>query len=125
MSELGEIDLVVFEVGGSRFAADLTQVRRIDIDEPTESVGHPLGAPLKGSRALVFGVGRGHERRLAVDVVHGVSRVPVTSLRRMPPAVHAAPFSIGAWLDGDDTVLLVDLISLVPATEEGTSHHGH
>ncbi len=111
-----EIDLVVFEIAGARFAADLGQVSRIDIAEPTESVGHPLGAPHVGSRALVFSPGRGLERRLSVDKVFGVSRVPVTSLRRMPPAVHAAPFSIGAWLDGDATILLVDLLSMVPAT---------
>jgi chemotaxis signal transduction protein len=111
-----EIDLVVFEVGGERFAAELGQVRRIDLFEPTDSVGHPLGTPLVGGRALVFDFGRGHERRLAVDKVCGVSRVPVTSLRRMPAAVNAARFFLGAWLDGDVAVLLVDLFSLVPAT---------
>ena len=111
-----QIDLVIFEVGGVRYGADLGQVRRIDLDEPTETVGQPLGKPTTGHRALVFEIGQGHERRLAVDQVHGVSRVPLGSLRRMPPAVKAAAFSIGAWLDGDVTVLLVDLHAMVPAT---------
>ena len=111
-----QIDLVIFEVSGTRYGADLGQVRRIDLDEPTETVGAPLGKPDRGGRALVFETGHGHERRLAVDQVHGVSRVPLASLRRMPPAVKAAPYSIGAWLDGEATVLLVDLHAMVPAT---------
>lgn len=110
------IDLVVFDVAGVRYAADLGQVRRIDIDEPSETIGAPLGPPTHGSRALVFTVGEGQERRLAVDAVMGVSRVPLGNLRRMPAAVNGAPFSIGAWLDGDATVLLIDLLAMVPAT---------
>jgi chemotaxis signal transduction protein len=108
------IDLVIFEVSGIRYGADLGQVRRIDIDEPTESIGQPLGKPDVGGRALVFDVGKGHERRLAVDQVMGVSRVPINTLRRMPPAVNASKFSIGAWLDGEATVLLIDLLAMVP-----------
>ncbi|MFZ5439618.1 MAG: Frizzy aggregation protein FrzB [Myxococcota bacterium] len=113
MSEVAveELELVVFDVAGARYAADLTQVRRIDLDDPTESVGPLLGTPARGHRALVFALADGHERRLVVDHVHGVSRVPVSSLRRMPAAVHAAPWAVGAWLDGDSTVLLIDLVS--------------
>lgn len=117
MNAPAQIDLVIFEVAGVRFGADLGQVRRIDVDDPIETVaGHPLGPPTKGSRALVFDTGHGHERRLAVDHVLGVSRVPVSSLRRMPPAVNAAKYSIGAWLDGEAPVLLIDLLAMVPAT---------
>ncbi len=116
MSEVAveQIDLVVFAVNGTRYAVDLTQVRRIDIDEPNESIGAPLGPPLIGNRALVFSTGEAVERRLAIDHVFGVSRVPLTSLRRMPRAAHAASFAIGAWLDADETVLLVDLPSMIP-----------
>ena len=116
MNPAEQIDLVIFEISGTRYGTDLGQVRRIDIDEPTESIGAPLGKPDRGGRALVFDVGHGHERRLAVDNVLGVSRVPITSLRRMPAAVNAAKFSIGAWLDGDAPVLLIDLLAMVPAT---------
>ncbi|MFO0596284.1 MAG: Frizzy aggregation protein FrzB [Myxococcaceae bacterium] len=111
--EISDVDLVVFEVAGCRYAADLGQVRRVDLNDPTESVGPLLGQPLTGARALVFSAGEGVERRLVVDRVVGVTRVPVTSLRRMPSAVHGAKYSIGAWLEGDTTVLLVDLISMV------------
>lgn len=110
-----EIELVLFEVAGTRYAADLSQVRRVDVDDPAQSVGAPLGRPTRGHRALVFTSASG-ERRLAVDQVFGVSRVPVAALRRMPTAVHAAPYSIGAWLDGDSTILLIDLVSTVSAT---------
>jgi chemotaxis signal transduction protein len=123
-TELQMIDLVIFEVAGIRYGADLTQVRRIDIHEPTESVGQPLGPPDTGHRSLVFEIDRGRERRLTVDQVMGVSRVPLTSLRRMPPAVKAAPFSIGAWLDGDATVLLIDLLSMV-LPDQKELPHGH
>lgn len=116
MTPVEQIDLVVFSVAGVRYAADLGQVRRIDFDDQAESVGQPLGRPAQGRRALVFTAGEGLERRLAVDDVFGVARVPVTTLRRMPPAVRAAPFSLGAWLDGELTVLLVDLLAMVPAT---------
>lgn len=111
-----QVELVVFDVGGARFAADLGQVRRIDLDEPSESVGHPLGPPARGTRALVFEVAAGLERRLVVDKVLGVERVPTKALRRMPTAVNAPRFSIGAWLDGDEPVLLIDLLATVPAT---------
>lgn len=115
MNAVTHVDLVIFEVAGIRYAADLSQVRRIDIDEPNESIGQPLGPPARGNRALVFAMADLAERRLAIDQVLGVSRVPLTDLRRMPLAVHAAPFSIGAWLDGEDTVLLVDLPSMLPS----------
>lgn len=118
------IDLVIFDVAGIRYGADLGQVRRIDIDEPTQSVGHPLGEPSTSGRTLVFDIGQGRERRLGVDQVRGVFRVPLTSLRRMPPAVNAAPFSIGAWLDGDEPVLLIDLLSMVPPDQKELPH-GH
>jgi chemotaxis signal transduction protein len=108
-----DIDLVVFQVAGIRYAADLGQVRRIDVHDEMEAVPPRLGAPHTGTRALVFSIETGIERRLSVDKVFGVSRVPVSSLRRIPPAVNAAPYSIGAWLDGDETVLLVDLNSMV------------
>jgi chemotaxis signal transduction protein len=124
MSTPEAIDLVVFDVGGTRYAADLGQVRRVDLEDPSESVGQPLGAPTKGGRALVFNLGTGLERRLSVDQVLGVSRVPLQMLRRMPTAVNAPKYSIGAWLDGEETVLLIDLLATVPHGPEGNTH-GH
>lgn len=109
LAPVDAVDLVVFRVAGTRYAADLAQVRRVDVPEQAESVGAPLGDPQHGRRALVFESQPGTERRLAVDEVLGVTRAPVTSLRRMPLAARASRFSIGAWLDGDEPVLLVDL----------------
>lgn len=115
MSAPSHVDLVVFSVGGARFAADVGQVRRVDLDDHGESVGQPLGPPSRGCRALVFSIAGGLERRLAVDQVLGVKRVATQHLRRLPHAVNAPRYSIGAWLDGADTVLLVDLLATVPA----------
>ncbi len=115
-TELVGIDLVLFEIAGSCYAADLTQVRRIDVDDPTESVGAPFGKPVVGRRALVFGGSGGLDLRLAVDKVMGVERVPFEALRRMPPAAQAPKATIGAWLRGDQTVLLIDLSTLNPFT---------
>jgi chemotaxis signal transduction protein len=123
MSGIEAVDLVVFDVGGTRYAADLGQVRRVDVADFAESVGQPLGRPLRGGRSLVFAVSEG-ERRLTVDQVHGVSRVPLQHLRRMPTAVNAPKYSIGAWLDGEATVLLIDLLSTVPQ-DPTEAPHGH
>jgi hypothetical protein len=103
------VDILVFEVAGVRFAADASQVVRIDrpIEEP--SVGAPLGVPASGSRALVFRAGDGELRRLDIDKVAGVRTVAIESLRRLPPPARVGHVPIGAWLDGDEAVLLVDL----------------
>jgi chemotaxis signal transduction protein len=110
------VDLVLFEVAGVRYGVDLAQVRRVDRDDPAESVGHPLGQPITGRRALVFRPTAEQERRLAIDTVLGVRRVPVAELRRLPKALAAPPLSVGAWVDGPDTVLLVDLHAMNPFT---------
>jgi chemotaxis signal transduction protein len=110
-----QVDLVLFTIGQVRYGADLTQVRRIDIHEPNESVGTPLG-PCAGHRALVFSAVEGFEHRLRVDQVHGVRRVSADSLRRMPRVVAAPPLSLGAWLDGDQPVVLIDLHALAPTS---------
>lgn len=122
------VELVLFEIDGARYGVDLTQVRRIDHLGTGDSFGHPLGTPRRQARTLVFAGAAGLERRLAVDAVLGVRSVPVTELRRMPPAVAAPRTSIGAWLDDDSTVLLVDLLALDPAAQatppKGSDDHG-
>jgi hypothetical protein len=45
-----------------------------------------------------------------VDAVRDVRPIPITALRRLPPAVNAARFTIGACLDQDRIVLLIDLL---------------
>ncbi|MBL8957132.1 MAG: Frizzy aggregation protein FrzB [Myxococcaceae bacterium] len=103
------VDILVFEVAGVRFAADASQVVRIDRAVDEASVGAPLGMPAVGLRALVFRAGDGGLRRLDIDKVSGVKTVAIESLRRLPPPARVGHVPIGAWLDGDEAVLLVDL----------------
>jgi len=110
----GAVELVIFEVGDTRFAADLTQVVRIDRKEPDSHVGHPLGRPTEGGRTLVFRSKAGGEHRLAIDALLGVKSVRIAELRRLPSAAQVSSnIPIGAWLDGERTVLLVDLFAMV------------
>ena len=114
MSE-GAIDLVVFELGGVRYGADLSQVVRLDFYNSAHSVGAPLGPPRDGGKALVIDAGDGRDWCLAIDTLHGVRSVPVENLRRLPAVARGGSISIGAWLDGDSAVLLVDLKAMTLA----------
>jgi hypothetical protein len=106
------VDLLLFEVAGVRFGADASQVVRIDRPLEERSVGAPLGVPHSGSRALVFQAADGELRRLDIDKVAGVKTVSIESLRRLPPPARVGEVPIGAWLDGEEAVLLVDLHSM-------------
>jgi chemotaxis signal transduction protein len=117
-----EVQIVLFEIAGTRYGADMTQVRRIGRATDHDSVGAPLGRPLGGQRALVFGTAGGAEICLPIDSVLGVQSVRRDDLRRLPAAAGASPFVIGAWLDRDQTVLLVDLLATNPFLPEAT--HG-
>lgn len=105
------LDLVLFEVAGVRYGAELRQVRRVDSPQPDLDVGAPLGPCQTGRRAIVFELG-GDERSLRVDQLLGVRRVEALDLRRLPAAVAAPPMSLGAWLDGDQPIVLIDLHAL-------------
>lgn len=111
------IEIVLFEVSGTRYGADMTQVRRIGRADETRSVGAPLGPPTSGRRALIFGAA-GAEHALRVDEIHGVRSVPRAELRRLPPAAGPSPLVLGAWLDRDVAVLLVDLLATTHARSE-------
>lgn len=115
-----EVQIVLFEIGGTRYGADMTQVRRIGRAADHESVGVPLGRPLAGLRALVFVPPGGTEVCLPIDSVLGVQAVRRDDLRRLPLAVGGSPFVIGAWLDRDQAVLLVDLFATNPFLPEAT-----
>ena len=107
-----EVNLVVFELAGTRYAADLTQVVRLDFFDSACSVGSPLGAPRQGGKCLMIDAGDGRDWCLAIDALHEVRRVPVEQLRRLPVLAHGGTISIGAWLDGKEAVLLVDLVAM-------------
>lgn len=106
------VSLVLFEVGGARYAADLSQVIRLDFFDPACSVGTPLGAPRDGTKCLLIDAQDGRQWCLAIDTLHGVRSVPVEDLRRLPALAHGGAVSIGAWLDGKEAVLLVDLVAM-------------
>ncbi|MER2559291.1 MAG: chemotaxis protein CheW [Myxococcaceae bacterium] len=112
------VEIVLFDIAGTRYGADMTQVRRIGRADEHDSVGTPLGPPASGRRALIFSPAEGHEVCLPIDGVLGVQTVRRDDLRRLPLAAGPTPFIIGAWLDRDQTVLLVDLFSTNPFRTE-------
>jgi hypothetical protein len=111
----GHLNLVIFELGGTRFGADLTQVIRLDFYDVDCSVGTPLGAPSSGAKCLMIDAQDGRDWCLAIDALLGVRSVPLEELRRLPALAHGGAISIGAWLDGKEAVLLVDLVAMTLA----------
>jgi chemotaxis signal transduction protein len=110
-----EVEVLLFEVGGSLFGADASQVLRIDrpVASAQEAQAAPgvLGLARTAGRALVFRTPQGYGQ-LKVDAVMGVRPVPVDSLRRLPAAAATQAYAIGVWLDGDKPVLLIDLVEM-------------
>ncbi len=103
-----EVDVLFFEIGERLYGTDASQVLRIERALPEDLSVPSLGELRRGGRALVFSTSEG-EAHLKVDGVRGVRPVPIADLRRLPPAVSAAPFTIGACLDQTRLVLLIDL----------------
>jgi chemotaxis signal transduction protein len=100
------VEIVLFEIKGVNYAADASQVVRIDRAAPdanTES----------GERALMVLAADGACRPIRVDAVHGLRTVPVTSLRRLPFAIDTKEVAVGVWLDGETPVILLDLLQLL------------
>ncbi|MBX7101850.1 MAG: Frizzy aggregation protein FrzB [Myxococcaceae bacterium] len=113
----GQVELVVFEIDGARYGADLTQVDHLERSRPEDLAAAPLGKLRTGERALVIRSADGLPRRLAVDALLGVESVNVNMLRRLPAVASSGALPIGAWLDGETTVLLVDLQRIAPVVE--------
>jgi chemotaxis signal transduction protein len=103
-----EVDILFFEVGERLYGTDASQVLRIDRAMPEDLAVPELGSLHRGGRALVFSTPEG-EAHLKVDAVRDVRPILIANLRRLPPAVSAAPFTIGACLDQTRLVLLIDL----------------
>ncbi len=113
------VDLVLFEIAGTLYGADMTQVRRIARITDAVSVGAPLGPPTQGHRSLVFGrPGERREYQLPIDAVLRVESAHRDDLRRLPPGAGPSSFIIGAWLLDDQPVLLVDLHATTPSLPE-------
>lgn len=119
MSAVATVEIVLFEIGGTRYGTDMTQVRRIGKSSEVELVGLPLGAISQGKRALIFTAESHREIGLPIDELLGVHSVPLDDLRRMP-LVAQSPFVIGVWIDRDRPILLVDLQATNPFRPESS-----
>lgn len=105
----GDVDILFFEIAGQLYGVDAKQVVRVDRPEPSSIELAGLGKPSVGSRSLVFGVGD-EEAGLKVDLVRGISAVGVDRIRRMPSVAMAEPYAVGVYLDGEQAVVLIDLV---------------
>jgi len=103
-----EVDILLFEVGPTVFGVDASQVLRVANAESNSVTLKELGPLKSGGRALVFREDEG-EGQLRIDAVQGVRTVNVMELRRLPRAAALKPYALGIWLDGTQTVLLIDL----------------
>ncbi len=112
-----EVDVLLFEIAGRVYGTDVTQVSRISRSGSVKPIDSILGTPATGQKALIFNAGHTGERALSVDVVRGVRRMSSEQLRRLPVAAAAPRIFAGAWLDGDATVLLVDMSQMVQFAE--------
>lgn len=100
------VELVLFTIGGIDYAADASQVVRIERSQRDAAVE-------SGHRALIVRDSDGACHPLRCDAVHGLRTVPVASLRRLPAAIEVAEIAVGVWLDGERPVLLVDLLEFL------------
>ena len=108
-AEANEVDVLFFEVGDIVYGTDASVVLRIDRSHPEDLAVAELGGLKRGNRALVFDTPEG-EGHLKVDAIRGVRPVPIMDLRRLPPAVAAASYAVGVFLDEERPVMLIDLV---------------
>lgn len=111
-----EVDLVLFEAGGRRWAADAFSVLRVDHVRPEVRTAYVAAS--SGYRALVVRDGA-DEVQVPIDALLGFERAPARDLRPLPhyarpPLTSAAV--VGAWLGPVEMVLLIDLPALVKET---------
>lgn len=112
---LGTVDVLVFAIGRTEYAADASQVLRIDRATFKSKLADSLGMPTEGQRALVFNTDAG-EAELCVDAVVGVRSVHPDELRRLPPAAGRSRGVLGFWLAGGERpVVLLDLPNTLDA----------
>jgi chemotaxis signal transduction protein len=94
------IEIILFAMKGVSYAADATQVVRID------RMGNE-------GRALMVRSADGACHPVRVDAVNGLRTVPVTSLRQLPLALEPKEVAVGVWLNGETPVILLDLLQLL------------
>jgi chemotaxis signal transduction protein len=102
------VQILLVGVGEEQYGVDATQVLRIDRAE-SGAFAHPaLGTLREGRRSLVFQTENG-EAQLKVDAILGVDAVPISRLRRMPPAATRSPLAVGLYLSDERPIVLIDL----------------
>lgn len=115
----GQVDVLLFRVGQTRYGADASQVVRIDRATVSTKLAHALDAPQTGTRVLVFVTAEG-ETSFYVDEVEGVRRVDSSDLRRVPPAAGQTTGVVGLWLETPEkAIVLVDLPTILEAAPGG------
>ena len=111
-----DVDLVLFEVGGRRWAADAFDVVRVDrrAGDDAAAAARATGSSAT-RRTLVVRDPEGAEALILIDRLLGFERVPASALHALPPFAQrlASPAVLGAWLSPQEMVLLIDLQALV------------
>lgn len=102
------IQILLVGVGEEQYGVDATQVLRIDRAEGGAFAHPALGTLREGKRSLVFQTDNG-EAQLKVDAIIGVDSVPLSKLRRMPPAATRSPLAVGLYLSDARPIVLIDL----------------
>jgi hypothetical protein len=107
LSEISAVNIVLFEISGRTFGADLKSVASIG-----RSQNHAptlLGEAQSKHRGLAFWSEGGSVDYLSIDHFHGVHRVPFQELRRIPSLVRCGRGVLGIWLRPHSIVILVEL----------------
>lgn len=119
----GEIDLVLFEVGGRTFGADVADVSRVAHLEPGLARVERLGLPRKGRRALVVR-GGASDCQVPIDRLVGFRRVNTQVLRSLPAWARGLtePSVVGFLIEEQELLILIDLETLVVEARAGIEH---
>ena len=108
-AEVAEVDLLEFERGGRKYAADAAEVVRIA----------RVGSGNAGDRARTLVIRRGGvDAQVPVDRLIGVRRVNGRALRPLPAFLRGllSREFIGFAVEGKEILMLVDLEALVDVT---------
>ena len=114
-----DVDLVLFEAGGRRWAADAWDVVRVARRQAKGASAFLV--PSDGVRVLVVR-GEAGEVQVPIDRLLGFERVSANTLRPMPAFAQqlTSPAVVGAWLSPREIVLLIDLLALVKQSASRT-----
>ncbi len=115
-----EIDLVLFEIAGRTYGADVVDVSRVAAPEGKLPQSRRLGTPKRIQRGLVVRSGSG-ETLVPIDRLVGFRRVHASSLRKLPGYASglAEPAVVGFLVEEGALLILIDLEALVKEEKTG------